>query len=212
MLDKEYFDQGYQHIFGIDEVGRGPMAGPLVAAAVCLPLDDPQLTEKLKGVRDSKDMTHRQREAASERIKEVALAWGIGSVSAAEMIEVGNMTAVTMEAMHRALKDARNRAQVPVDFLLVDYYRVPFFPPDQQASFKKGDTLYLSIAAASVLAKVFRDRLMIDYAETYPNYGFDRHKGYQTQAHRKALKQYGPCPIHRRNYAPVQKALAGLLD
>lgn len=212
MFETTYYEKGFRNIFGIDEAGRGPMAGPLVAGAVCLPLDDPALVEKIKGVKDSKQMTRLQRERAAEKIKVVSRAWGIGAVNADEMAHIGNMIQVTLEAMRRALEDAKQRSNIEPDFLLIDYYHVPFFPKEQQEAITKGDTLSLTIAAASVLAKVYRDNLMVEYAKEYPHYGFDQHKGYPTAAHQAALAKHGPCAIHRKNYAPVQKALAGFLD
>ena len=209
MLEIKYYDLGYRHIIGLDEAGRGPMAGPLVAGAVCLPLDDPDLEGKIKGVKDSKQMTPRQRKLAVEKIQNVSLAWGIGLVDAHEMASVGNMTQVTLEAMRRALEDACQRSAIQADFLLIDYYKVPFFPPEQQESFTRGDTLSLSIAAASVLAKVYRDNLMDDYAKKYPQYGFDKHKGYPTAAHQEALAKHGICAIHRTNYVPVINVMNG---
>lgn len=208
MHESKWVRAGYQHIFGLDEVGRGPMAGPLVAAAVCLPLNDPELHIKLMGVKDSKQMTERQRIRAIEAIKSVALAWGIGQVTAQEMGEIDNMVQVTLLAMERALAAAQEQHNLQADFLLVDYYNVPFFDLEKQEALAKGDTLSLSIAAASVVAKVHRDQLMIDYAQQWPEYGFERHKGYPTAAHKAALEQHGVTPIHRPNYAPVKNVLS----
>lgn len=206
MLERAYYEQGYRHIFGLDEAGRGPMAGPLVAAAVCLPLDDlGALRETLKGVKDSKKMTRLQREKASEVIKETALTWGIGEVAASEMPAIGNMTYVTYHAMHRALNNAFTDTIHEPDVLLVDYLELPGYSETIQESLTRGESLSLSIAAASVLAKVHRDKLMIEFGEQYPDYGFEKHKGYITVAHKAALRLYGPCAIHRFNYAPVQK-------
>lgn len=208
MLEQNYHDKGYHYLFGVDEAGRGPMAGPLVAATVCLPLDDlPALVEKLRGVKDSKQMTVRQREKAADKIKEVALAWGIGEVAAEEMPIIGNMTLVTLKAMRAALDAAFTPAIPKPDVLLVDYLHIPDFPGIQQESLVQGENKSLSIAAASVLAKVYRDRKMLEYAKEYPEYGFENHKGYGTIAHMKALMQHGPSPIHRLNYAPVQLAM-----
>lgn len=207
MYEQKYVEQGLRQIFGLDEVGRGPMAGPLVAGAVCLPLSRPDLREALKGVKDSKQMTPRQREAAVEQIQDVALAWGIGAVSAQEMPQIGNMTQITLEAMKRALHAAQKQGRLEADFLLIDYYRVPFFAQDKQDALKKGDTISLTIAAASVLAKVHRDALMVKYDAQYPEYGFAKHKGYPTAQHLHALEQHGVTSIHRPNYAPVQRAM-----
>lgn len=207
MLEQTYRKQGFRYIFGIDEAGRGPMAGPLVAATVCLPLDDlDTLRKQLKGVKDSKQMTFRQRERAYDVIQELALAWGIGEVSAAEMPKIGNMTTVTIIAMQRALDAAFTDEITRPELLLVDYLHMPDYDDVPQESLTRGENQSLSIAAASILAKVYRDRKMIDFAEQYPDYGFDKHKGYITAAHKSALFEYGPCEIHRTNYTPVQLA------
>lgn len=207
MLEQTYRKQGFRYIFGIDEAGRGPMAGPLVAATVCLPLDDlDTLRKQLKGVKDSKQMTFRQRERAYDVIQELALAWGIGEVSAAEMPKIGNMTTVTIIAMQRALDAAFTDEITRPELLLVDYLHMPDYDDVPQESLTRGENQSLSIAAASILAKVYRDRKMIDFAEQYPDYGFDKHKGYITAAHKSALFEYGPCEIHRTNYTPVRLA------
>lgn len=207
MREREYFEQGHRYIFGLDEAGRGPMAGPLVAAAVCLPLDDTEsLMTTLKGVKDSKNMTRNQREKVFTVIQETALAWGIGEVAALEMPKINNMTKVTYIAMQRALKNAFTDTITKPDVLLVDYLRLPDYEDTIQESLVRGESVSLSIAAASVLAKVYRDQKMIAYAKEYPDYGFEKHKGYITSAHKRALQTYGPCAIHRMNYAPVQNA------
>jgi ribonuclease HII len=207
MLEQSYHDKDFRYLFGVDEAGRGPMAGPLVAATVCLPIEDlDNLREKLKGVKDSKQMTARQREKAADKIKEVALTWGIGEVSAAEMPIIGNMTLVTIKAMHRALKAAFTESIPKPDVLLVDYLHIPDFDGIPQESLIRGEDQSLSIAAASILAKTYRDKQMLEYAKQYPDYGFEKHKGYATAAHMAALNLHGPCEIHRFNYAPVQNA------
>jgi ribonuclease HII len=207
MLEQSYRDKGFRYLFGVDEAGRGPMAGPLVAATVCLPLDDlPALLDKLKGVKDSKQMTPRQRERAADKIKEVALAWGIGEVPAEEMPIIGNMTLVTLKAMRAALDSAFSQAIPKPDVLLVDYLTIPDFKGIPQESLIRGEDQSLSIAAASVLAKTYRDKKMLEYAKEFPLYGFEKHKGYATAAHMSALLTHGPSPIHRLNYAPVAQA------
>lgn len=206
MREYTYYEQGHRYIFGLDEAGRGPMAGPLVAAAVCLPLDNlDDLQKTLKGVKDSKKMTRLQRERAYEVIQDTALAWGIGEVSAEEMPKIGNMTRVTYTAMHRALDNAFTDAIPEPDVLLVDYLTLPDYDDTIQESLVRGESLSLSIASASVLAKVYRDNKMVDYATQFPEYGFDKHKGYITRAHKSALREHGACEIHRMNYAPVQQ-------
>lgn len=207
MLELTYRKQGFRYIFGIDEAGRGPMAGPLVAATVCLPLDDfESLREKLKGVKDSKEMTLRQREIAFDTIQDMALTWGIGEVAAHEMPKINNMTLVTIKAMQRALDNAFNDEITRPDILLVDYLHLPGYDDVQQESLTRGENKSLSIAAASVLAKVHRDRKMVEFAEQFPDYGFEKHKGYITAAHKAALNEHGPCEIHRTNYTPVRLA------
>lgn len=207
MLEAEYAAAGYQRIFGLDEAGRGPWAGPLVVGAVCLPLDDSALLTELHGVRDSKQMTPTQRQHAAEQIRTFARAWGIGEASVDEIAAHG-LTRATEIAMLRALSDAEARARIKPDFLLLDYFRLRDFDPQRQASFKKGDSLSLSIAAASVLAKVHRDHFMVDVAAAeFPHFGFERHKGYGTAEHIRALQQYGITPLHRRGYAPIARLL-----
>lgn len=210
MREQFYHEQGYRYVFGIDEAGRGPMAGPLVAAAVCLPLDQlAALTVRLRGVKDSKQMTRLQRERAVEQIQTVAITWGIGEVAAREMPAIANMTQVTYLAMQRALDSALAKiAPVSAEVLLIDYHHLPSMDDVIQEPITRGETHSLSIAAASVLAKVHRDTLMIDYAKQYPEYAFEQHKGYPTPAHKAAILKHGICEIHRRNYAPIQAALS----
>ncbi len=184
---------------GLDEVGRGCWAGPLVAAAVVLPVEDllarPEL---LAGVEDSKRLNPRRREVLAGRICEVALGVGIGLVSPALVDAIGIVRATGL-AMHRAL------AHLPLipRFLLVDG-RTAFDLPFPQRPLIRGDASSLSIAAASIVAKVYRDRLMEAWAEHYPRYHFEKHKGYGTDLHRRALECWGPCPLHRRSFLPVR--------
>jgi ribonuclease HII len=197
----------HQHIFGVDEVGRGPWAGPIVAGAVCLPLEDTKLKRKLKGVRDSKDMTENQREALVSAIQDVALSWGIGVVSAEEISMIGIKPA-NQEACERALAEAqKSYPNVPVDYVFMDYMAWASEAYPRQLTITGGDRKSLSIASASILAKVWRDNYMRDIAEEFPQYGFERHKGYGTAQHRKALEQYGITPLHRTNFAPIQALL-----
>jgi ribonuclease HII len=189
--------RGYGRVAGLDEAGRGALAGPLVAAAVVL---RPTLENGaiLAGVRDSKLLTPRQRGALVERIRQAALATGVGIVSAALVDAVG-LSAAGWLAFRRALAALPE----PADFLLVDAFRLPAASVPQ-LPLVRGDMRCLSIAAASVLAKVTRDRLMEQVHARYPQYAFHRHKGYATAAHRAALARVGPCPEHRRSYAPVR--------
>ncbi|MGN0868004.1 MAG: ribonuclease HII [Akkermansia sp.] len=194
---------GYACVCGIDEAGRGPLAGPVVAAAVVLP---PGLA--LPGLNDSKKLTARRREALYTQLREDARVHiGVGMAEAAEIDRL-NILRATHEAMARAV------AALPEtpDFCLIDGLPVPQFPLPHRA-LVKGDARCLSIAAASIVAKVTRDRLMLALAQQYPGYGFEKHAGYGTAAHLAALRRLGPCPEHRRSFAPVaQLLLPGLFD
>jgi len=182
---------------GLDEAGRGAWAGPVSAGAVILP-PDPDLSERLKGVRDSKQMTARQRSAWAKTIQSVALAWGVGMASHLEIDSIGILPATRL-AMRRAIEALGQQPQQ----LLIDAVRLPdvVLP---QTSIIKGDCCCLSIAAASVLAKTARDVLMIKLAEEYPGYGFESHKGYGTANHQRAMQEKGLCAIHRLSYAPCR--------
>lgn len=185
------------HIAGLDEAGRGAWAGPVIAAAVILPLERFNLVWSLEGVRDSKQMTPIQRETWASRIHQVALTVGLGVASADEVDRLGLIPA-TREAMKRALTDLCE----PPEHLLIDHLRLPEVALPQTA-LTRGDSRVLSIAAASVIAKVTRDQAMLTLDASFPGYGFARHKGYGTAEHRAALKRLGPCPFHRFTYAPI---------
>ncbi|MCS6836889.1 MAG: ribonuclease HII [Anaerolineae bacterium] len=206
--ERRLAEQGYQAIGGVDEAGRGPWAGPLVAAIVVLPLANLILPQVLQGVRDSKQMTAKRRAVAAERIQEVALAWGVGMVSAADLGDIGHMTKATIVAYQRAYDDLKARARHAVpDFLLIDYFAWESSPAPC-LSLVHGDQQSLSIAAASVLAKTHRDAYMLKLAKDHPRYGFEAHKGYGTAKHRAALLEHGPCSEHRMTYRPVMEAQA----
>ena len=185
------------HVAGLDEAGRGAWAGPVIAAAVILPLQRFNLAWSLEGVRDSKQMTPTQRETWASRIYQVALTVGIGVASAEEVDRLG-LIAATQQAMKRALTDLH---QAP-EHLLIDHLRLPEVALPQTA-LTRGDSRVLSIATASVIAKVTRDQAMTTLDASFPGYGFARNKGYGTAEHRAALKRLGPCPFHRFTYAPV---------
>lgn len=189
---------GYCRIAGLDEAGRGAWAGPVYAAAVVLPLERPDLPDILFGVRDSKQLSPAQREALYHRIREVAEGIGIGWAEPAEVDELG-ITQATRQAMARAVAQLGGR----VDALLIDHLRLPEIPLPQR-SLPKADARCLSVAAASIIAKVERDRRMVALDREYPGYGFATHKGYGTAQHRRALKQLGPSPIHRRSWGPIR--------
>lgn len=190
------------HIAGLDEAGRGALAGPVVAAAVIFPLNDPQLEKLLHQVNDSKQLTAKTRERLFGLIIEHALAYGIGSVSAARIDQMGILPA-TKEAM----KTAVSHLSPAPHFLLIDgNFTLRSINLPQQA-IVKGDSKSLSIAAASILAKVIRDRYMVEQDSQYPVYGFGRHKGYGTAYHLDAIAQHGPCPLHRHTFDPLRHKL-----
>jgi ribonuclease HII len=195
--------QGYGLIAGLDEVGRGAWAGPVVAAAVILPLDRPRLAAALAGVTDSKQLTARQRERLAETIQSVALAVGVGGAGAAEVDRDG-LTKASFAAMERAVAMLSPQPEA----LLVDAFDISAVVPLPQLAIVFGDARSLSIAAASIIAKVSRDRWMVGLDERYPGYGFAQHKGYGTAAHVAALAQHGVSDAHRRSYAPIQALLA----
>jgi ribonuclease HII len=193
-LEKKFWQSGLLRIAGMDEAGRGALAGPVTVGAVILPIV-PHLSRTLNGVRDSKQMTPAQRARWAVTIKEVARAWSLGWASADEIDEIG-IAAATRRAAERAL-EALSPAP---DFLLTDFN----LKPDTGiplTSIIKGDQKSLSIAAASVLAKTARDALMRELDEQYPGYGLARHKGYGTAIHRAAIERLGHSPIHRRSFA-----------
>lgn len=187
--EKECIKQGYKTIAGIDEAGRGALAGPVIAAAVILPIDC-----HIEGLKDSKQLTSRQRSLLVEEIQGVAISVGIGSADNHE-IERINILQATLQAMRNAVKQLIH----PPDYILVDGIQMPKTDMPGQA-IPKGDSLSVSIAAASVVAKTTRDRLMIEFDTTYPNYGFSKHKGYPTVTHRQAIVQHGISEIHRKSF------------
>lgn len=182
-------------VAGVDEAGRGPLAGPVVAAAVVL---DPH--RPITGLADSKQLSARRRESLAETIRERATAWGLAVVEPADIDRL-NILQATFRAMHEAL-DALSLDPVLVR---IDGNRAPRLPWPVQ-TVVGGDRLDRAISAASILAKVHRDRLMLELHERWPQYGFDRHKGYPTAAHLAALESHGPCPAHRRSFRPVRQA------
>ncbi|MBZ0155732.1 MAG: ribonuclease HII [Alphaproteobacteria bacterium] len=184
--------EGFEVIAGVDEAGRGPLAGPVVAAAVILPRECP-----LKGIRDSKTVPEKEREHLYEEISRVALAFGIGIIGTEEIDRI-NILEATRHAMLAAIAGLGSA----MDIVLIDALSLPSLPGPQRPIIK-GDAQSASIAAASLLAKVHRDRLMREYHSLYPQYGFDRHKGYATKAHCAALREYGPSPLHRKSFQRV---------
>jgi len=187
--------QGYQLIAGIDEAGRGALAGPVVAAAVILPsqIDAPWLNQ----VKDSKQLSPARRELLFGHINEVAISVGIGMVHHKVIDNQG-----IVKATRLAMKLAIDHLSLPPESLLIDYMRLPEVPLPQKG-ITNGDELCLSIACASIVAKVTRDRLMVELDRIYPGYGLANHKGYGTKAHLSCLHRLGPSPIHRQSFRPI---------
>lgn len=194
--ESELRAEGFRFVAGADEAGAGPLAGPLVGAAVVLPA-----RAQLPGVFDSKQLTPAQRDHWAVAIRQQAIGYSVIEVPSTEVDAIGPYRAALL-AMTRAVQALDPAA----DYLLVDARRLPHLGIPQEPVVK-GDTRHLAIAAASILAKTYRDARMIDLDSLYPGYGFAQHKGYGTQAHLEALQQLGPCPEHRLRYAPVRAAL-----
>jgi len=198
--EKQLFNQGHHLVAGLDEVGRGPLAGPVVAACVIISRDTKIPESAFKLIRDSKKLSAKQRDKAFEIIQELALAWSVGSVDH-QMIDKINILQASFLAMEKAL------ANLPVkpDYLLIDgKFRLPKNRYRQEAIIG-GDNKIFCIAAASIIAKVTRDRFMEKISNQYPGYEFAKHKGYGTKIHLERLKELGPCPIHRLSFAPLKK-------
>lgn len=190
--------QGYDFVAGLDEAGRGAWAGPVVAAAVILPLDRPDLGLVLQDVRDSKQISPAKRDVLFGIISQTALAVGVG-ISASGVIDREGIVPATRRAMKKAL----THLSLQPSYLILDYIRLTTLPLPQ-ISCPRADSRFLSVAAASIIAKVTRDRLMILLGQRYPGYGFARHKGYGTAGHRAALVSLGPTAIHRMSFAPLR--------
>lgn len=188
-IENEYREKGFNLICGVDEAGRGPLAGPVYAAAVILPSDC-----VIEGLNDSKKLTEKKREKLFDEIKEKALAYGIASADEKEIDEI-NILNATFLAMKRAI----DSLSVKPDLALIDGNQKPH-TDIEEVTVIKGDAKSMSIAAASVLAKVSRDRFMLEMAEKYPQYEFAKHKGYGTKLHYEKIAQYGVCDIHRRTF------------
>lgn len=192
-FEREGYRQGFQSIAGIDEVGRGPLAGPVVSAAVILPKDCVIL-----GLNDSKQVSEKNREALVIEIKEKAVAIGIGMVEPKEIDQIN-----IYQASKKAMIEAVRSLAVEPDYLLIDAMHLPIEKPQEKII--KGDARSVSIAAASIIAKVYRDELMATYDQTYPGYGFSKNAGYGTKEHLQGLEKQGITPIHRLSFSPVSK-------
>ncbi|MEN8098261.1 MAG: ribonuclease HII [Chloroflexota bacterium] len=198
-FEKDAWSAGYRRIAGVDEAGRGAWAGPVTAAAVILPFRDPDIMKHLAGLRDSKLLSPRQREAILPRILDVAVDVGISTVSVDHVVEDG-IAAATRCAMMNAV----DQLSPQPDHLLIDWVKLPAWSGSQH-NLRKGDQLSMSIAAASVVAKVYRDREMVRLSDIEKGYGFDVHKGYGTRAHRAALERIGVSHLHRLDWAPFRE-------
>nr|WP_082187263.1 ribonuclease HII [Avibacterium paragallinarum] len=192
----EFVYPDYKLIAGVDEVGRGPLVGAVVTAAVILDPNNP-----IEGLTDSKKLSHKKRLALAEEIKQKAKAWALGRAEPEEIDEL-NILHATMLAMQRAV----NQLNITPHFVLVDGNRIPPLPMPAQAVVK-GDSLVAEISAASILAKVARDLEMEELDKRYPQYAFAQHKGYPTKLHLEKLAEHGPLPQHRRSFAPVRKLI-----
>ena len=189
-IDKEFFEKGVKYIAGIDEAGRGPLAGPVVVACVILPENS-----MIEGVNDSKKVSESKREKLYDLITQEAISYGIGIIYQEEIDEI-NILQATKKAVTEAIKQMKIKPNIiMVDALNgIDTMGIPY------KSIIKGDAKCYSIAAASIIAKVTRDRIMREWDKVYPEYGFASHKGYGTAKHIAAIKEFGPCPIHRRSF------------
>ena len=198
--EKELYKENYKLIGGVDEVGRGPLVGPVVAACCVLPEDF-----YLEGLTDSKKLSEKKRDTFFEYIKEHAIAYGIGVVSPERIDEI-NIYEASREAMIIAIKEVQK--QIPLEVVLVD--AMPLNIDIKSVSIIHGDALSISIAAASVIAKVTRDKMMYELDKKYPEYGFASHKGYPTKKHIEAINKYGLIEGYRKTYGPVKKVLEGI--
>jgi ribonuclease HII len=196
-IEQRAYMSGYELIGGVDEAGRGPLAGPIVASVVILPKD-----VIIPGINDSKRLTPQQREKLSKIIADVAIDWGVGIVSH-EIIDKTNI----LQSTYLAIQQAISKLRVSPSLLLVDgNFKIPGVNI-YQYSIPQGDTISISIQAASIISKVVRDKIMMEYDAIYPEYGFAKHKGYGTKLHIGAIKEYGICNIHRRTYSPIKELL-----
>lgn len=190
-IEKKLWNSGYSMVCGVDEVGRGSFAGPVCVGAVIFPRD----CEIIKGVADSKLLAPRQREELAIRIKNQAISWAVAEISISIINKVG-IGKATQVAFRKAIK----LLSKPPDFILIDAFYIKHLNRKRQKAIKDGDTICASISAASIIAKVYRDKLMKKLSKIYPQYGFAKHKGYGTKKHQEAIKKYGLSKIHRKSF------------
>jgi len=218
-FERKLYEDGIKYIAGIDEVGRGPLAGPFVVSAVVLDLDkifSIKLDEwsstnndvkqlplfPYTQIRDSKKVSANKRERLADFIRKEAISYSIATFSPREVDSLG-ISALTQRAFYNVIQKLSNKPQ----FILTDTFEIDKITKRHQTNIIRGDDRSISIAAASIVAKVYRDNIMVGMHKKYPNYGFDRHKGYGTKAHIEALYKFGPCEIHRRSFNPVKSML-----
>jgi len=199
-LEEKLWKEGYKVVLGLDEAGRGPLAGPVVASGVVIS----DIKQVIPIVRDSKKMTEKQRNEAYDEIRKKSVAYGVGIVGSRDIDRLGIQRAV-LEAMSIALEIVERKLNSKVDYIIADGENILSIPKYKMKKITKGDLLHYSISAASVLAKVTRDRIMYEYHTKYPVYGFDSHVGYGTKKHLEAISKYGICDIHRRSFKPIRK-------
>ncbi|MCL5784755.1 MAG: ribonuclease HII [Patescibacteria group bacterium] len=190
-IENKLWKQGFHYVCGLDEVGRGCFAGPVVVGAVVFP-QDVVLPE---GVADSKLLTAKQRAQLEPRIKSLAVSWAIAEISVRDINKLG-----IGKATQKAFRKAVQSLSIKAEFILIDAFRIKHLSRKKQQPVKSGDKICASISAASIIAKVYRDGLMQKLHQKYPQYGFDKHKGYGTKQHQEAIKTYGLCRIHRRSF------------
>ena len=202
--EKRLWKKGYEYVVGIDEAGRGPLAGPVVSGAVLILEKDFKKVKKIKSVKDSKKLSEKKREEVYPNlVNNSKLKWGIGIVSE-KIIDKINILEATKLSMIKAVKDLEKKNNIKVDFLILDG-KMKINLDINQESIVKGDDKVFSVSAASIIAKVTRDRLMIKYDQKYPVYNFKKHKGYGTKEHLINIKKNGICKIHRKSFAPINQ-------
>lgn len=208
-LERELFNKGIRHIAGVDEVGRGPLAGPMVIGAVILDIGkilsgnyDVSFEKLYEKINDSKKVTEKNRIELAKFIKENCLAFSIIEISHTEL-DLTGISKSTQKAFFESIKNLKVLPQ----HIFTDAFPIKSISKEKQTNIIKGDSRSISIAAASIIAKVYRDDLMTRYAEQYPEYGFEKHKGYGTKLHKEAIYKYGPCEIHRKSFEPIRSLI-----
>jgi ribonuclease HII len=208
-LERELFNKGIRHIAGVDEVGRGPLAGPMVIGAVILDIVkilnrnyDVSFEKLYEKINDSKKVTEKNRIELAKFIKENCLAFSIIEISHTEL-DLTGISKSTQKAFFESIKNLKVLPQ----HIFTDAFPIKSISKEKQTNIIKGDSRSISIAAASIIAKVYRDDLMTKYAERYPEYGFEKHKGYGTKLHKEAIYKYGPCEIHRKSFEPIKSLI-----